>query len=75
MLYEIGECNTFLDYFWNQFPTTKGVAHYQGGELDFNKKLAEALVEGYYQWYGSLTTPPCQLDNSNAFLVASKSSH
>jgi carbonic anhydrase len=59
LLYELGECNTFLDYFWNTFPETKGTAAYDGEELNFNAKLAEALVQGYYQWYGSLTTPPC----------------
>jgi len=59
LLYEIGECNAFLDYFWNTFPATKGYAAYSGAALDFNAKLAEAIVEGYYQWYGSLTTPPC----------------
>merc|ERR1719506_1701796 len=59
LLYEYGECNTFLDYFWDSFPEKKGTAEYEGQALDFNTKLAAALAEGYYHWYGSLTTPPC----------------
>jgi hypothetical protein len=59
LLYELGECNTFLDEFWGTFPENKGVAAYEGEALDFNAKLAAALAEGYYHWYGSLTTPPC----------------
>merc|ERR1719238_109953 len=59
LIYELGECNTFLDYFWDTFPGTKGTAAYDGVALDFNAKLSAALAEGYYHWYGSLTTPPC----------------
>ena len=59
LLYELGECNTFLDYFWDAFPEQKGTAAYDGVALDFNEKLAAELAEGYYHWYGSLTTPPC----------------
>merc|ERR1711871_1938016 len=59
LLYELGECNTFLDYFWDAFPEKKGTAAYDGVALDFNEKLAAELAEGYYHWYGSLTTPPC----------------
>merc|ERR1719311_1360718 len=59
LLYEYGECNTFLDYFWDSFPEKKGTAEYEGEALDFNAKLVAALAEGYYHWYGSLTTPPC----------------
>jgi carbonic anhydrase len=59
LLYELGECNTFLDYFWDTFPEKKGTAAYAGEALDFNEKLAAALAQGYYHWYGSLTTPPC----------------
>jgi hypothetical protein len=58
-MYELGECNTFLDYFWADFTENKGVAAYDGEALDFNEKLSAALAEGYYHWYGSLTTPPC----------------
>merc|ERR1719482_2131073 len=59
LLYELGECNTFLDYFWDMFPEQKGTAAYDGAALDFNEKLKAALAEGAYHWYGSLTTPPC----------------
>merc|ERR1719183_755186 len=59
LLYELGECNEFLDYFWNEFPEKKGQAAYEGMVLDFNTKLATELEQGYYHWYGSLTTPPC----------------
>merc|ERR1719473_2595597 len=59
LLYELGECNTFLDYFWDTFPEKKGTAAYEGMALDFNEKLAAELGSGYYHWYGSLTTPPC----------------
>merc|ERR1719353_1976646 len=59
LLYELGECNEFLDSFWNEFPDKKGTAPYLGDSVDFNAKLQEALAEGYYHWYGSLTTPPC----------------
>merc|ERR1719482_2018884 len=59
LLYELGECNEFLDYFWDTFPANKGTAKYDGEELDFNEKFAKELAEGYYHWYGSLTTPPC----------------
>ena len=60
LLYELSEeCNVFLDYFWDSFPEDKGVSAYEGQELDFNAKLAEELAEGYWHWYGSLTTPPC----------------
>merc|ERR1719247_3360315 len=59
LLYELGECNTFLDYFWDTFPEKKGKAAYEGMALDFNEKLAAELGQGYYHWYGSLTTPPC----------------
>merc|ERR1719506_1852717 len=59
LLYELGECNTFLDYFWDTFPEKKGKAAYEGMALDFNEKLAAELGGGYYHWYGSLTTPPC----------------
>jgi len=48
-----------LDYFWDAFPEKKGTAAYDGVALDFNEKLAAELAEGYYHWYGSLTTPPC----------------
>jgi hypothetical protein len=41
------------------FPTNKGHAEYTGAALDFNAKLAASLAEGYYHWFGSLTTPPC----------------
>jgi carbonic anhydrase len=59
LLYELGECNTFLDSFWNEFPDKKGQEAYEGAVLDFNAKLATELAQGYYHWYGSLTTPPC----------------
>merc|ERR1719313_2386658 len=60
LLYELGECNTFLDYFWGDFPEMKGNAAYTDDEaLDFNAKLSAELAQGYYHWYGSLTTPPC----------------
>jgi carbonic anhydrase len=59
LMYELGECNTFLDEFWEAFPEKKGTAPYLGDSVDFNAKLQEALAEGYYHWYGSLTTPPC----------------
>jgi carbonic anhydrase len=59
LLYELGECNEFLDYFWDDFTNGKGAADYDGPALDFNAKLTAALAEGYYHWYGSLTTPPC----------------
>jgi carbonic anhydrase len=59
LLYELGECNTFLDYFWDRFPRNKGTEEYDGEALDFNAKLSAALAEGYYHWFGSLTTPPC----------------
>jgi hypothetical protein len=59
LLYEDGPCNEFLDNFWNMFPTNKGHAEYTGAALDFNAKLAASLAEGYYHWFGSLTTPPC----------------
>jgi carbonic anhydrase len=59
LLYELGECNDFLDYFWEAFPEKKGTAPYLGMPLDFNAKLSAALAEGYYHWWGSLTTPPC----------------
>merc|ERR1719183_1869173 len=60
LLYELSdECNAFLDYFWDTFPEDKGTAAYDGEALDFNAKLTAALAEGYYHWYGSLTTPPC----------------
>jgi carbonic anhydrase len=59
LLYELGECNTFLDAFWDAFPEKRGYAPYLGVELDLNTKLAAALAEGYYHWWGSLTTPPC----------------
>jgi carbonic anhydrase len=63
LLYELGECNEFLDYFWDTFPEKKGTAAYEGEELDFNTKFAKELAEGYYHWYGSLTTPPCPNTN------------
>merc|ERR1719183_1877784 len=65
LLYELGECNTFLDYFWGDFPEMKGSAAYTAETqnydeaLDFNAKLSAALAQGYYHWFGSLTTPPC----------------
>ena len=68
LLYEFGDdpdaeesCNEFLDYFWSDFPTdASGAADYTGGQaLDFNAKLSASLAEGYYHWFGSLTTPPC----------------
>merc|ERR1719353_1605200 len=59
LLYELGECNEFLDYFWNEFPDKKGQAAYNGEDIDFNEKFADELAEGYYHWWGSLTTPPC----------------
>jgi hypothetical protein len=59
LLYELGECNEFLDYFWDTFPDDKGTAAYEGEKLDFNEKFAKELAEGYFHWYGSLTTPPC----------------
>merc|ERR1719440_121953 len=59
LLYELGECNEFLDYFWDDFTNGKGAADYDGPALDFNAKLTAALAQGYYHWYGSLTTPPC----------------
>merc|ERR1719248_121194 len=38
----------------------KGNAAYTDDEaLDFNAKLSAELAQGYYHWYGSLTTPPC----------------
>merc|ERR1719238_387556 len=59
LMYELGACNTFLDSFWEAFPDKKGTAPYLGDQVDFNAKLSAALAEGYYHWYGSLTTPPC----------------
>jgi len=59
LMYELGECNKFLDMFWSQIPTTKGAAAYTGAFPDLNTKLTAELAEGYYHWYGSLTTPPC----------------
>merc|ERR1719327_54239 len=60
LLYEDGECNEFLDYFWGDFSNEKGSnVPYKGHVLDFNAKLAEQLAQGYYHWFGSLTTPPC----------------
>lgn len=62
LLYELGtdeECNSVLDKFWAEFPMSKGIAEYTGSNPDFNAKLSEELAQGYYHWYGSLTTPPC----------------
>merc|ERR1719272_2550545 len=59
LMYELGECNKFLDMFWSQIPTMKGSADYTGAFPDLNQKLTAELAEGYYHWYGSLTTPPC----------------
>merc|ERR1719174_286805 len=60
LLYELSDdCNEFLDYFWSTFPDDKGSESYDGQALDFNDKLTAALAEGYYHWYGSMTTPPC----------------
>ena len=63
MLYELGDCNTFLDAFWEAVPEKKGTAPYMGDQVDLNAKLAMELAEGYYHWYGSLTTPPCPNTN------------
>jgi len=59
LMYELGECNKFLDMFWSEIPTMKGSAAYTGAFPDLNQKLTAELAEGYYHWYGSLTTPPC----------------
>jgi len=59
LMYELGECNKFLDMFWSQIPTEQGSADYTGAFPDLNQKLTAELAEGYYHWYGSLTTPPC----------------
>ena len=67
LLYEFGDdpdaeesCNEFLDNFWGDFSNEKGSkVSYTGSVLDFNAKLAAQLAEGYYHWFGSLTTPPC----------------
>ena len=72
LLYELGECNTFLDYFWDAFPEQKGTAAYDGVALDFNEKLAAELAEGYYHWWGSLTTPPCTHRNLGFYTLAKK---
>merc|ERR1719174_2226026 len=48
LLYELGECNTFLDYFWDLFPEKMGTAAYDGEALDFNEKLKAALAESQY---------------------------
>jgi carbonic anhydrase len=62
LLYELGsdsECNTFLDKFWDAFTNEKGVSQYSGENFDLNAKLTDELAQGYWHWYGSLTTPPC----------------
>jgi len=59
LLYELGECNKFLDMFWSVIPTIKDSADYTGAFPDLNQKLTAELAAGYYHWYGSLTTPPC----------------
>jgi len=60
LMYELDdECNQFLDYFWDAFPNEKGTADYAGPAADFNAKLSDELEQGYYHWFGSLTTPPC----------------
>jgi len=61
LLYELGgddECNPFLDLLWAAFPMDKGISPFTGS-FDLNTKLREELAQGYYHWYGSLTTPPC----------------
>jgi carbonic anhydrase len=50
---------SLLDGFWATFPDAKGVAEYASQTPNFNQKLHEELAQGYYHWYGSLTTPPC----------------
>merc|ERR1740130_2530862 len=63
MMYDLGsssECNSFLNSFWELFPQSKGVKKYAGLVAPSLKKLLESkLLQGYYHWYGSLTTPPC----------------
>mmetsp|Transcript_4354 Transcript_4354/g.8534 ORF Transcript_4354/g.8534 Transcript_4354/m.8534 type:complete len:679 (-) Transcript_4354:298-2334(-) len=59
LMYELGECNEFLDKFWDEFPTNKGTSAYTGDPFDLSNKLTYELQQGYWHWYGSLTTPPC----------------
>jgi carbonic anhydrase len=63
LMYDLGssaECNTFLNIFWELFPQSKGVKKYAGLQNPSLKKMLEMhLSQGYYHWYGSLTTPPC----------------
>lgn len=59
LMYELGECDAFLDQFWAEFPQSKGTKAWSGGDVDFNAQLMDELRQGYYHWYGSLTTPPC----------------
>jgi carbonic anhydrase len=62
LLYDLGtdsECNTFLDKFWGTFPNNSGTVAFTGTNFDLNTKLTDELANGYWHWYGSLTTPPC----------------
>jgi len=62
LLYDLGtssHCNSFLATFWDYFPQDTGLKEYTGTNPNLNLKLSDELAQGYYHWYGSLTSPPC----------------
>lgn len=59
VLYDLStQCNTDLDTFWSAFPMDTGPAK-QPVNVSLGGMVVPLLTSGYYQWTGSLTTPPC----------------
>jgi carbonic anhydrase len=62
LLYELGsalECNADLAKLWDLFQVDVADSRFLGAHVDWNAKLQAEMDQGYYHWYGSLTTPPC----------------
>ena len=60
VLYDLSPtCNEVLDDFWDQFPTDAARMAPPTGYVPLGDMVVPLLHGGFWQWTGSLTTPPC----------------